>query len=211
MHKLLICTLLLLIKTGVFAKSLGVVGSVFPVAEMSLLTLIESRIDALSQNGTLDDIKKDFIQRASEHADRPRPCDLKRASTTKTYFYNPEVVLSQTIMDYRGRVLYPAGTRVNALEKMPSYRPCWIFFNSDDKAQVLFVKKKISTCQNAKLILTEGSVSEAEQAFNAVIYFDQHARITNKINLKNLPAIVNREGSRLKITEYAIKEDGHAI
>lgn len=194
-----------------YAKSLGVVGSVFPVAEMSFLKLIESRVDALSQNGVLDDINRDFVQRVSKHADRPQSRYLERASTTEIHFYTPEIVLSQTIMDYRGRILYPAGTRVNALEKMPTYKPCWMFFNGDDKAQVLFVKRKVNVCQNLKLILTQGSVSEVEHELSHVIYFDQNARITKKINIKHLPAIVERDGSRLKITEYAIKEDGNAI
>lgn len=211
MRKGLVISVLLLSSTMLQAKSLGVVGTTFPIAEMSLLTLIESRVAEMSQNGSLERINQDFIQRASAHANRPEPNHLNRINATKIHFYTPEVRLTQTLTDFQGQILYPAGTRVNALERMPSYKPCWLFFNGDDKAQVAFIKNKMNQCQNPKLILTEGSVGDAEKALNAVIYFDQNARIAKKIRLMHVPALVSRDKSRLKITEFAIRENGNEI
>ena len=53
--------LLLLTSFNVLAKSLGVVGEVFPIAEMSFLALIESRMANLSKN--LDACSLDFFLR----------------------------------------------------------------------------------------------------------------------------------------------------
>jgi len=211
MRKGLVVIILLLSNTFLEAKQLGVAGSVFPVAEVSLLSLIESRVAKLSKEGSLQKINQDFIERASNHADRPTPNHLNRTSVTTTHYYKPEVRLSQTLTNHRGQILYPAGTRVNALERMPSYNPCWIFFNGDDKAQVAFARNRMHQCRNPKLILTEGSVGDAEKALNAVIYFDQEARIAKKIKLRFLPAIVSRDNSQLKITAFAIEEDGNEV
>ena len=211
MRKGVMVFILLLLSAVSQARQLGVVGSVFPVAEISLLSLIESRIAQLSKEGGLERINQDFIQRASNHADRPFPNHLKRISVTTSHFYNPEIRLSQTLTDHRGQILYPAGTRVNALDRMPNFKPCWIFFNGDDKSQVAFVRNKIRQCANPKIILTEGSVGDAEKTLNAVIYFDQDARIAKKIKLSHVPAVVRRDKSQLKVTEFAIREDGHEI
>ena len=211
MAKGLVVFIFLLLSAVSQARQLGVVGSVFPVAEVSLLSLIESRIAKLSKEGGLERINQDFLQRASHHADRPFANHLRRISVTSSHFYKPEIRLSQTLTDHRGEILYPAGARVNALDRMPSYKPCWIFLNGDDKSQVAFVRDKMSQCANPKVILTEGSVGDAEKSLNTVIYFDQNARIAKKIQLSHVPAVVRRDGSRLKITEFAIREDGHAI
>lgn len=211
MRKRLVISALLLSTSILQAKSLGVVGSTFPVAEMSLLTLIESRVAEISQNGSLERINQDFIKRVSFHANRPTPNYLNRTNTTKTHFYAPVVKLAQTLTDHRGQILYPAGTSVNALLQMPSYKPCWLFFNGDDKEQVAFVKKRMNQCPNPKIILTQGSVGDAEKELNAIIYFDQSARIAKKIKLTHVPAIVSRDSLRLKITEFAIKENGDEI
>ena len=193
---------------NLFAKSLGVVGQTFLVAEMSLLDFIESRVKELSDKGTLNEINHDFIERVSVHADRPRPYNLSRTKSTKSHYYSPEIRLSQTLLDYNGKILYPAGTKVNALERMPTYNPCWFFFDGDDKAQVLFVKKKMQACRKPKLILTSGSIGDAEKAIDAAIYFDQNGRILKKIKLTHVPSQVVREENRLKITAFAILENG---
>lgn len=208
MPSISLCFLLLFISMNLQAKSLGVIGQVFPVAEMSLLEFIELRVKELSDNGTLNEVNHDFIERVSHHADRPRPYNLSRTESTKSHFFSPEVQLSQTLVDHNGQILYPAGTKVNALKRMPTYKPCWFFFDGDDKAQVLFVKKKMQTCRKPKLILTSGSISDAEKAIDADIYFDQNGRILKKIKLSHVPSQVVREENRLKITAFAILENG---
>lgn len=211
MCKGLAIAVLLLSTTTLLAKSLGLVGHTYPVAEMSLLALIESRLAKHLNNKSLEEINQDFIKKASQHANRPQPNYLGRTNVTKIHFYTPVVKLTQTMTDHKGRILYPAGTIVNALLKMPSYKPCWFFFDGDDKAQVAFIKKRRVQCQNPKLILTKGSVLEAEALFNEPIYFDQSARIAKKIKLAHVPAIVSRLNEKLKVTEFAIKENGNAI
>lgn len=195
----------------VHAKSFGVVGEVFPIAEKSFLTLIEERLVALKASGELESMNQRWIQTAVEHANRPTALDLPRANRSASHNYVPEITLSQDIINEKGRILYSKGTYVNALQHMPSYTPCWLFFNADDEAQLNWAVLQKTQCSNPKLILTGGAVNTAENKLNAVIYFDQAGKITRKLNITHVPAKVTRHQNHLVIHEQAIKENGDVL
>ena len=54
-------------------------------------------------------------------------------------------------------------------------------------------------------------MSLVEQRLNAVIYFDQAGRISQKLQINSVPAIVTREDNKLRIDELAIKENGDVL
>lgn len=194
-----------------FAKSFGTVGASFAVAEMSLLDFITNRLKTLEKNGDLNAMQSHWQEQAAAHADRPKALALSRVTKRSTHYYKPEIVLNQAIIDHLGQVLYPIGTKVNALERLPNYAPCWLFFNVDEIAQVKWAGLKLSHCANPKLILTAGSVKDAENALQEIIYFDQEGRLTQKLHIASVPAMVTRENNALRIDEVVIKENGHEI
>lgn len=203
--------LMVMIGSPLFAKSFGVVGEVFPVAEKSFLTLIEERLNALSNSGELEQLNKQWVNIAAEHANRPTPLHLARALASNKHDYIPEITLSQDILDAEGHVLYAKGTAVNALAHLPSYRPCWLFFNADDAAQLNWAEKQKTHCTNPKFILTGGAVMSAEERLQLPIYFDQEGRITKQLNVTHVPAMVSRDELKLVIHEQAIKENGNVL
>lgn len=209
MHWVLWCAAwaLMLFASAIPAKSLGVVGETFPIAEQSLLSLIESRVKALDFAA----VQQQWIQQAARHAERPAPLNLPRATQSRQFDYVPEIVLGQDILDAKGRVLFQKGMRVNALERLPAYSPCWLFFNADHKSQLLWAKQQIQNCAAPKLILTGGSVRKAEDALHAVIYFDQGGRITQKLGVKYVPAKAVRADNVIRIIEMSIRENGDEI
>lgn len=194
-----------------FSKSLGVIGETFPIREMSFLDFIELRLKKLTDSGAIKTMESQWQERATRSADRPTPTGLPRATRSRQFHYDPSVTLTQAILDEKGRVLYPAGTRVNGLEQRPEYAPCWLFFNGDDESQVRWVLHEMHRCRNPKLILTGGSVREAEQELDAVIYFDQSARLSSRFQLNAVPARIRRDINRLQVEELVIKENGHAL
>jgi conjugal transfer pilus assembly protein TraW len=193
------------------ASSLGAIGETFPVAERSFLSLIESRLKGLADSGELDAVKEQWINQVNEHAHRPTPCGLPRATVARTHHYNPSVTLGQDIKDHEGRVLMRAGTHVNALDNLYGYQPHWIFFNADDKAQIAWAKNLLNQDKKAKVILTGGDIGDAERTLNVEIFFDQASRITQQLNIQHVPAEVTRSGQSLLIQERLIGEDGHAL
>lgn len=209
---ILCCLILLMISMGqIHAKSFGVIGEVFPVAEKSFLKIIEERLTALNDSGALEAMNQRWIQTAAEHANRPSALNLPRTNHSITHHYVPEITLSQDIRDERGRVLYVRGTHVNALSQLPSYQPCWLFFNADDEAQINWAQLQKTSCSNPKLILTGGAINAAEKKLHSVIYFDQAGKITRQLHIAHVPAIVTRKGNRLVIVEHAIKGNGDVL
>lgn len=206
------CCILLMISMGhVSAKSFGVVGEVFPIAEKSFLTLIEERLASLKESGELKSLNQSWVQTAAEHANRPMALDIARTNRSTRHDYVPEMTLSQDITNEKGRILYSKGTHVNALQQMPSYTPCWLFFNADDEAQLNWAAHQKTQCTNPKLILTGGAINTAEKKLNAVIYFDQAGKITTKLHIAHVPAKVTRYQNHLVIAELAIKENGDVL
>jgi conjugal transfer pilus assembly protein TraW len=203
--------LFLILQQQTFAKSLGVVGEVFPMVEKSFLHLIEERLNVLSQQGELEKLNEEWIKTVAAHANRPEFLNLKRIDQARLHYYLPQVVLSQDIADAQGKILYIKGTSINALEQLPTYNPCWLFFNADDKAQLQWAQKQMQKCTNPKLILTGGAINRAEEILNSVIYFDQAGRITQKLKIQAVPAYVTRKDNQLHIEEHAIKENGDVL
>ena len=193
------------------AKSFGVVGEVFPVAEKSFLQLIQERLAVLKEQGALDTMNQRWVKTVANHVNRPTALNLSRTERALNHTYLPELTLSQDITNEKGQVLYSKGTHVNALQHMPSYTPCWLFFNADDEAQLNWAAQQKTKCPNPKLILTGGAINAAEKKLNAVIYFDQAGNITRKLHIAHVPAKVTRFQNSLLIQEHAIKENGDAL
>ncbi|WP_242604482.1 type-F conjugative transfer system protein TraW [Legionella gresilensis] len=201
----------IILSGNVAAKSFGVVGEVFPVAEKSFLMLIEERLNALALSGELETIKTRWIQTVIAHTNRPNALKLLRTTKTLKHDFIPEIILNQDIADSAGRLLFGKGVRINALERMHHYKPCWLFFNADDKAQINWAESQKNQCLNPKFILTGGEVHDTEIRLHAPIYFDQGGSITKKLNIASVPAMVNRVGNKLVIVEQAIKENGDVL
>ncbi|HAT4481980.1 TPA: type-F conjugative transfer system protein TraW [Legionella pneumophila] len=203
--------LLVMLCGQVNAKSFGVVGDVFPIAEKSFLALIEERLASLKASGELEAMNQRMLQTAAEHANRPKALNLPRTPRSTRHDYVPEMTLSQDITNENGRILYSKGTHINALQHMPSYTPCWLFFNADDEAQLNWAVLQKTQCANPKLILIGGAINTAEKKLNAVIYFDQAGRITSQLHITHVPAKVTRYQNHLVIAELAIKENGDVL
>lgn len=196
---------------GIEAKSLGRLGQTFPVIEKSLLTLIYERLNTFDQNGQLNAIENAWVKQVDEQVKRPRALGLVRTETTLTHYYTPVATLEKNVVDQTGRIVLQRGMSVNALNQLPSYNPVWVFLNYDDLAQRAFAEQIRAHYPEIQWILTGGSVADAERGINETIYFDQEARITKKLKIEHVPALVTRENDSLKIMEFRIGEDGHAF
>lgn len=191
------------------AQSFGVVGETFPIAEQSFSTFIEQRLQTLEQTGALASLQDRWLKQAALNANRPQCLNLKRATEPHTHLYYPVIKLNQAIFDNDHHIIYSRGTRLNALKQLPTYRPCWLLLNSDDRAQLKWAKKTLAHCQTPKIILTGGAIDDTENALQRPIYFDQAGRISQKLTLRSVPALVTRQGDALLIHEPVIKDNGN--
>ena len=203
--KLNIAIVFALISFGAEAKNLGQFGHSYPVQEQSMLEFIHDRLNTLDGDGSLEKVNNDFIKRVQKHVNNPAPLNLSRTNKTSTHLYSPSVTLKSDLKDHLGNVIAYKGVEVNALSRLPSYAPYWIFFNADDEAQVKWAKKQISDHVQVKIILTGGAIKKSENIFNQAIYFDQESKISTKLSIEHVPARVQRKGNFLEITQFAVK------
>ena len=206
MQKLLLTLLLLFMALPVFAKDLGVWGTVYPIAEEDLRDFIYKRLNVLQQNGELEKMKQAFIKNVTEHTLRPKSVDgLSTTEQPKTFFYDPTFILQKNIEDADGKVLFLVGTKVNPLDRVQLHSVMF-FLNSDDKRQITWAIKNAKNFQYVKYILVQGNIKEASDALNNKVYFDQYGKLVHKLGILHIPSIVQQNEKKLKIQEYAVKE-----
>lgn len=204
-YGLLIC----LYPSLLLAKSLGIVGSIFPVEEENMLQWMKRQLQTTYTESKALILQKQLIQHVNDYANHPSELALYRTTQSIHHQYIPDITLVHPLVDANGKSLYPAGTHLNALQQLPSYYPCWLFFNANDTAQINWAKKILKTCSNPKLILTGGNLKKTKKQLNLAIYFDQYGRITQKLGITHVPALVMRKHNTLDIHEMAITDNGN--
>ncbi len=100
-------------------KDYGTHRQVFNIAEECLLEEIMSRLELAKENGTLDLLQNEFIEKVKARVLRPSPVpNLTKATINRSWTYNPTFTQETDIVDDKGRVIVAAGTSINALEKL---------------------------------------------------------------------------------------------
>jgi conjugal transfer pilus assembly protein TraW len=95
-------------------------------------------------------------------------------------------------------VIIPAGTTVNALEKLKWGEPM-IFIDGEDKEQIQWAKNK-----HGKVVLTNGAPLDLGKELNRSVYFDQAGILCNRFKIEAVPAIIEQEDMLLRISEVRI-------
>lgn len=182
------------------ARDYGQHGAVFPIAETDLLLAIERRLRSMEASGQIDAFNRQLADRTAERVGRPPPVvGITRATTTRSWAFDPSMTLEQDIRDHRGRVLFAAGTRVNPLDTV-SMRRSLVFLDGDDPEQVAWALRS-TNAENAHLVLTSGNVFDRMKAGQRRFFFDQGGQLTTRFGIRHVPAVVQQDGSVLRVTE----------
>ena len=199
----LVCFMCLM-SANIYGGNLGIISQTFPIAEEDFLDFIQKNLTTMRNNGEWQKLENDFKNRVASSSDRPAVLNIPRAIENKDHLFDPSVILPFDLKDQLGRVLIKQGTTVNPLSLI-KMRSIWIFFNGDDTEQVSWVKEHSQNqTHKMKLILTQGSISQMEKVFNLPIYFDQKGKISTKLSIQHVPALVTQEGKYLKISEVLV-------
>lgn len=184
------------------AKDVGVIGTVYPIGEEDFLQLIHDRLQQKQASGELARWQSDQAQAILHQADRPPPvAGLKPTLQTKSWLYDPTLVLSRDITDGQGNVRLPAGTHINPLDKV-IWKKTLLFYNADNADQVAWAVKQSETFQGqVTLVLTQGSVASQTKLFGKPVYFDQGGQLVQRFGIQNMPATVMQAGRQLRVTE----------
>ncbi len=188
------------------AENLGTIGPTYPIAEKSLLEVIMSRLRAKEASGELKKLEQEARERAAAAVNSPKPvAGLHRTEVPRTFYFDPSFTLQTNVVDERGAVLFPAGTRKNPLEVV-SLSKHLLFFDARDPRQVERARELIDRYQGkVKPILVGGSYMDLMKRWNKQVFYDQDGTLIRKFGITAVPAIVSQEGQRLRIDEVPTK------
>ncbi len=193
--------LLWLLTSPVCAKSLGTIGTAFPIAEPDLLQVIQRRVALQS----FDRLQAELNQGFEQEMDRPSPViGLSPASQSRTWLFDPSVILSDDIKDEAGHIVIPAGQVVNPLDTV-TLAQALLFYNADDRHQVQWAQQMDKSLKgHTHLILVGGSVKSQIKRFHKPVYFDQGGRLKERFQLNHVPTVITQEDRSLKIQEVIL-------
>lgn len=203
--KMLLVGLFILPHFG-YAENLGKIGPTYPIQETSILELIQQRLREKERTGELKKLEDQIRAKGVDAVRNPQPIPgIKATETAHTFYYDPTFVLEHNILDEKGRVMFPVGTRKNPLE-IVSMSKHLLFFDGRDKRQVARAQELIKRYNGkVKPILVGGSYLNLMKAWQIPIFYDQHGVLTRRLGISSVPAIVSQEGMRLRIDVLALQ------
>ncbi|HLD95115.1 MAG TPA: type-F conjugative transfer system protein TraW [Alphaproteobacteria bacterium] len=189
----------------VFAKDLGVHGELFEIKEESLLENIQKKLLKLESSGDILKHQKIIQKRVQEKIENPPSVPgLQKATSYRSYFYDPSIVVPYDIKDLKRNIIARAGEKVNPLASVSLQKPL-LFIDGSDEKQVSWAIKQMSK-QRSKIILVSGKPLELRVLYNEKFYFDQGGILTKKFDLRAVPARVSQSGFKLLVEEIVMEE-----
>lgn len=181
------------------AKDYGQVGTVFPVVEQDLLRVIETRLKTMQADGRLEAFNQRMKANTEAKVLRPPPVPgIGVATATRSWLFDPSIVIDHDIRDTKGNFIAHRGQRVNPLDFIVVSTPL-VFIYGDDEAQLAWALKKFG--QNAKLIMVRGSPLDAMSKHQRRFYFDQSGILVRRFGIQAVPALVVQEGKAMRVSE----------
>lgn len=190
------------------AQSLGAIGPVYPVAEESALDTIMKRLKAKERTGELARIREAAIARSVNGAKNPPPvAGLATTQIRSQKLLDPTVTYEQAVKADDGRVVVPAGARINPL-LVTSLTKRLVFFDGRDLDQLEAVRRMVAAAGATKLkpILVAGSWFDVTKAWKSQVFYDQQGTLSRRFGLTHVPAVVSQRGDMLLVEAIPAKE-----
>ncbi|MXY41530.1 MAG: type-F conjugative transfer system protein TraW [Rhodospirillaceae bacterium] len=196
------------ITLGASAKDLGVRGATWPVAEPDLLTEIETRLLQMQQSGELARLEEDARIRARRQLEEPEPVPgIAPATQERSRPFDPAITVARDIRTPDGTLIATAGTQVNPLEHLPLTRAL-LFIDGRREAEIAWA---LAHDRPAKIVLLAGRPLELMRRHRRPFFFDTGGRLAARFGIAATPTLVERDGSRLRLTEIPIADPGSEV
>ena len=186
------------------AGDLGTHGQTFDIAERDILEMISEQLKRAEASGRMGQLQDEFKRRVQAKVERPNPVPgLVRTVEPRSWLFDPSLIVPQDFSDHRGRVFARAGQRINPLERLPGFDRVLIFLDGDDAAQVDWAVGQLREGgeHRVRLILTKGAPMELMRRRRVQFYFDQEAKLSTHFGIRQVPARVEKDGDKLRISE----------
>lgn len=187
------------------ATDLGSIGPVYPIGEPHLLDFIRAQLVDKQRSGALRALEQQAKQRGIATVTQPLPVPgVTATATARTFFVDPTLTLARNVIDDKGALLFAAGTRKNPLAVVSLSTPL-LFFDARDIRQVAQARTLLQRAHGRiKPVLVGGAYLDLMRAWRTRVYYDQQGRLTQRLGITHVPALVSQEGLRLRIDELEI-------
>lgn len=198
-----ICLCLLAI--GVHAEDLGTIGPTYEIAERDLIEVMKDKYRRMEKSGELAKLHEDYKNKVIEGIEKPRPVSgIKPTEIARTFYIDPTYTLDRNIQDEHGRILFPAGTKVNPFDYEQTNKVL-LFFDGRDKKQTDFALRVIKESkQETKPILVAGEPLNLMRKWKRPVYYDQGGFLVRRFSIRQSPAAVRQEGKMWRVDEIRL-------
>lgn len=193
--------------SDVNAGMLGAIGPTYPIAEPDAVAQIMAKLRAKERSGELKRLQEAATQRSLNSAKNPAPVDGIRTATERSLrLIDPTVTYSKPVTTDDGRVVIPAGAKLNPLDLMP-FTETLVFFDGRDPEQAAGVERMMAHAgAHVKPVLVAGSWLDLTKQFKKQVYFDQHGVLTARFGISVVPAVIQQRGKQLELSVIPAKE-----
>lgn len=185
-------------------KDLGVYGEVFSIREKSLLEVIQTKLQALKESGTLENHQKAITAKTKDKVIHPDPvAGICKTTKPRSFGYDLSITVPYDLKDHQGKVFHQKGTKVNPLDTH-AFKTPFLFVDGGDSEQVAWAIKEHQLAMNnhkPKIILVKGTPFELSKKLNLPVYFDQSGVLVKKFGISQVPARVYQQGKLLLVEE----------
>lgn len=203
----LIGALLTVSVVSAHAGMLGSVGPTYPIAEENAVTTIMKMLREKARTGELKRLQEESVRRSMASIKQPTPvAGIRTATSHSERTIDPSVTYETPLTTDDGRVIVPAGTRINPLDVMP-FTETLVFFDGRDPEQTAAVGRMLAVPGvHMKAILVAGSWLDLTKQFGKQIYFDQRGVLAQRFGIDTVPAVIRQKGKVLSLTIVPAKE-----
>ena len=185
--------------TCVHGKSFSDLGTTFDIEEESFLTMIQRRVETARIDGKLEALEEEIKSRVKERVMTPVPVSgLHKTQEERSWYFDPSLTLDHDIRDHKSNLIQPKGTQVNPLDVV-SWRHPMVLIDGSDEEQVSWAISQVQ--EGGKIVLVKGSPIKLFRKTGQRFYFDQSGKITQRFQIKQIPARITQAGKKLLIEE----------
>ncbi len=191
-------------------------GAVYPVIEPDWSTWLPQQAERRLRERPLT-LSRDQVREAIKQ--KMPEIDLPDVKIPRTYTVDPSVQVGRPVTDHTGKIVVPAGARVNPLERLPAlvrsahegsggadaqqldlpFRPV-VIINGLKKKQVVWA----TGLQESPLVLiTSGDVFDLSQRLGRPVYPAPKALI-ERFAIERAPVMLSSKGGMIEIEEVAL-------
>ena len=184
------------------ASDLGVVGPTYQIAERDLIEVMKGKFLQMEKSGDLTKLQSSYQKQIVSAVEKPKPVPgISHTETARTFYVDPTWTLDRNVVDEKGQVLFPAGTRVNPLDYAPLTQSL-LFFDQRERSQVAFAKRFLAEAKaRVKPILVGGEPLKLMRQWKREVFYDQGGVLSRKFLLQQVPALITQDGNRLRVDE----------